>query len=295
MMNLWIDWILNSWNYIEPLHTPLPMAWIVCALRLESRMTPKRIGVKGGIVVCSSASSKYHGLDLSFFSIFQFMYLLQLALLWCSCVTPQYSVAWHLPGDLPMFPGLSLLASSVSWKHFLSFLRVVLVFFFTRTYLGLITRFRIAHLHYLELGEVISDDQFLSWIWYSYKTLKLALQRRLGIELSTQACTKNNTVTKHQNPPSTQPLGLSNTHFSLLTKHTPSIPASTLTSAVWQNSTKAGLLESKKTVQVLWGTRLRCYALHKMNQDALSNSCSIRPSAGFPLFPTCCDVCQVFL
>ena len=167
--------------------------------------------------------------------------------------------------------------------------------FFTRTYLGLITSFRIAHLHYLELGEVISDDQFLSWIWYSYKTLKLALQRRLGIELSTQACTKNNTVTKHQNPPSTQPLGLSNTHFSLLTKHTPSIPASTLTSAVWQNSTKAGLLESKKTVQVLWGTRLRCYALHKMNQDALSNSCSIRPSAGFPLFPICCDVCQVFL
>ena len=39
------------------------MAWIVCALRLESRMTPKRIGVKGGTVVCSSASSKYHGLD----------------------------------------------------------------------------------------------------------------------------------------------------------------------------------------------------------------------------------------
>lgn len=175
----------------------------------------------------------------------------------------QYTVACHLPGDLPMFPGLSFLASSVSWKHFL--------LFFTRTYLGLITGFRIAHLHCLEKSfQMTSSCLGFDTV---YKTLKLALQRRLGIELSTQASTKNNTVTKHQNPPSTQPLGLSNTHFLTLDetyalkthRHLSSfIPASTLTSAVWQNSTKAGLLESKETAQVLWGTTLSCYALHKI-------------------------------
>ena len=64
----------------ELLHTPLPMAWMICVLRLESRMTPKWIGVKGGTCVCvclcvcacvhvvySSASSKHHGLDTLLF------------------------------------------------------------------------------------------------------------------------------------------------------------------------------------------------------------------------------------
>lgn len=40
-------------------------------------------------------------------------------------------------------------------------------------------------------------------------------------------------------------------YFPVYVSTAASIPASTLTSAVWQNSTKAGLLESKETVQVL--------------------------------------------
>ena len=190
------------------------------------------------------------------------MYLLKLALLWCSCITPLHS-------SLPS----SWRPAHVSWLEFFgkfSLLEAFLVILYPDI-LG--PNYRVQNRTPTLLGEVISDDQFLSWIWYSYKTLKLALQRRLGIELSTQASTKNNTVTKHQNPPSTQPLGLSNTHFLTLDetyalkthRHLSSfIPASTLTSAVWQNSTKAGLLESKETAQVLRGTTLSCYALHKI-------------------------------
>ena len=213
-------------------------------------------------MVCSSASSKDHGLDklLFYFPVYvSTAACIALVFVCYSTVHSSLTSSWR--------------PAHVSWLEFFgkfSLLEAFLVILYPDI-LG--PNYRVQNRTPTLLGEVISDDQFLSWIWYSYKTLKLALQRRLGIELSTQASTKNNTVTKHQNPPSTQPLGLSNTHFLTLDetyalkthRHLSSfIPASTLTSAVWQNSTKAGLLESKETAQVLWGTTLSCYALHKI-------------------------------
>ncbi len=212
------------------------------------------------------------------------MYLLQLVLLWYSDAAPIHSsltsswrpahVSWlELFGKFSLLEAFLILRCACASLH--TFHWCGSCVFLHPDILG--PNHLVQNRTPALLGEVILDDQFLSWIWYGYNrwTLKLAPQRRLCIGLSPEMWrsqgTQHKLVPKTTQWPNTEfhlqhnPWGFPTpsldetyalkTHRYLSIDDSsflhvisfPPFPASTLTSAVWQNSTKAGLLESKET------------------------------------------------